>query len=107
MMDKIYCNATGTITYLGPATDDVLEEKGIALLNKLYEHYAPHYDRFYELGSLVEIFNWIYSRSDVEVPGHLCFGNSPDLGWRWLVRLAYGVWTQRSAKQISSLWRKM
>lgn len=102
LMGEIYRNAARVITYLGPAaTGKDEEQRGIALLKRLHEHFSDNYELFHEAGSLNKVL-WGFAKLPiVTLPEEFAHSSTFEQeryvsqGWRWLFRVAYGQWTQR------------
>lgn len=103
-MGEIYRNASRVITYLGPAAASKKEEaRGIRLLQRLDAHFAANYELLLSVGSLWEADKRRSEFPVLELPQE--FQNREgrakgvdeyvSQGWRWLLRVAYGEWTQR------------
>jgi hypothetical protein len=102
MMGKIYLHAARVITYLGPTIAKKEEEDcGIWLLEQLNQHFFDNYDMIYQAGSLWDAYQ-VKARFPVQDLPPLVLHKSPlppqkyiRQGWRWVLQVAYGEWTQR------------
>jgi hypothetical protein len=102
LMGEIYRNAARVITYLGPAALDHDEENsGINLLRRLHEHFSDNFELIYEAGSLRSAYRMRTTFPVLNLPEEIHDGgkfskdNYVAQGWRWLLQVAYGEWTQR------------
>jgi hypothetical protein len=108
-MSQIYSQAQGVITYLGPSGSQEQEHSEIRLLERIFRNIPEAtWNYFYEAGGVLACRDRVldgtvhmeplpadikFSLADVtkdEIKEKLI-----ELGWDWLVRVAYGEWAQR------------
>ncbi|EXJ76532.1 uncharacterized protein A1O5_01040 [Cladophialophora psammophila CBS 110553] len=110
MMNQIYTQSRRVITYLGPAELEVKENGGIRLLDTVCKTVPEGtWQQMHESGSLQQIQDQVFDGSikfkrlpsNLELRVDRSYYESEiseryaEQGWEWLVRVAYGEWTQR------------
>lgn len=110
MMSQIYSHATQVITYLGPAESEEQDMKGIRLLHRIHGTISENtWSFFHKAGSIERIESLIEEGSlqlerlpsDIEWCSNVSRSlddasrRSLEQDWKWLIRVAYGEWTQR------------
>ncbi|KAE9379654.1 HET-domain-containing protein [Stipitochalara longipes BDJ] len=102
MMGDIYRHAARVITYVGSAAPDEEEERhGISLLNRLHTHFSPNHEPIFLANGLSSA--WPIKRNlpvvtlpeDIQDKAIYDEAKYVPWGWRWLLHVAYGEWTQR------------
>lgn len=107
MMSQIYSQAQRVITYLGPEESPEQQQKGIQLLERIYKNISDStWNCIYETGSLLKCASGLLNGHIglKPIPLDICYDMTTgtpiekqlfELGWTWLVRVAYGEWTHR------------
>ncbi|EAT88720.1 hypothetical protein SNOG_03515 [Parastagonospora nodorum SN15] len=97
MMSQVYSQAQRVVTYLGPEESPDQERKGLQLLERIYKNILDNaWNHIFTAGSVPACLK--------SIPLDVCVDSNKEtpterqlfeLGWIWLVRVAYGEWTQR------------
>lgn len=101
MMGKIYENATGVIVYAGPDNTETQEtQAGKALTNKLINQFSDNIEILSNISSLNkarrEKATLPVQDFPTSLPSRKPITDSYVLhGWRWLLQIVYGAWTER------------
>ena len=107
MMSKIYTQAQRVITYLGTEESPEQQRKGMRLLEKIYKNIPENaWNHMYKADSIPQCKSGpLDGRIGLKpIQPDICVdftSASPierqlfDLGWNWLVGVAYGEWAQR------------
>jgi hypothetical protein len=93
LMGHIYIHADRVITYAGRSASQEREKAGIALLLRLYNHFAPNYEQL-EQYDIVSARN-ISALAVRKLPDDLEDPDVSDNTWQWLIELVFGEWTRR------------
>ncbi|KAH6258567.1 hypothetical protein HBI40_060000 [Parastagonospora nodorum] len=107
MMSQVYSQAQRVVTYLGPEESPDQERKGLQLLERIYKNILDNaWNHIFTAGSIPACKSGLLDgRIGLKsIPLDVCVDSNKEtpterqlfeLGWIWLVRVAYGEWTQR------------
>jgi Heterokaryon incompatibility protein (HET) len=99
LMSAIFKAAARVLTYLGPIESEIEERRGIQLLKQLDSHFSANYRMIWDAREIVIARQRRYELPVQDLPEELKEGQAEltfeSQGWKWLLEMAFGDWTQR------------